>query len=53
MLSVRMLSAMLFLSGHGECGDGGCAAGSAVGMQSLPRNIPVEIEATVQLDDGP
>ncbi len=34
-------------------GDGGRAARSAVGMQSLPRNIPVEIEATVELQDGP
>jgi len=34
-------------------GDNGRAARSAVGMQSLPSNIPVEIEATVELHDGP
>jgi enamine deaminase RidA (YjgF/YER057c/UK114 family) len=33
-------------------GDGGRAARSAVGMQSLPSNIAVEIEATVELRDG-
>lgn len=33
-------------------GDAGRAARSAVGMQSLPSNIPVEIEATVELHDG-
>ena len=33
-------------------GDNGRAARSAVGMQSLPSNIPVEIEATVELHDG-
>jgi enamine deaminase RidA (YjgF/YER057c/UK114 family) len=33
-------------------GDGGRAARSAVGMQSLPSNIAVEIEATVELHDG-
>ncbi len=33
-------------------GDGGKAARSAVGMQSLPSNIAVEIEATVELRDG-
>ena len=32
-------------------GDGGRAARSAVGMQSLPSNIAVEIEATVELRD--
>jgi enamine deaminase RidA (YjgF/YER057c/UK114 family) len=34
-------------------GDAGRGARSAVGMQSLPSNIPVEIEATVELHDGP
>jgi len=34
-------------------GANGRAARSAVGMQSLPSNIPVEIEATVELHDGP
>jgi len=34
-------------------GDHGRAAHSAVGMQSLPSNMPVEIEATVELHDGP
>ncbi len=34
-------------------GDNGRGARSAVGMQSLPSNIPVEIEATVELYDGP
>jgi len=33
-------------------GDAGRAARSAVGMQSLPSNIAVEIEATVELNDG-
>lgn len=33
-------------------GDAGKAARSAVGMQSLPSNIAVEIEATVELHDG-
>ncbi len=33
-------------------GDGGRAARSAVGMQSLPSDIAVEIEATVELHDG-
>ena len=33
-------------------GEGGRAARSAVGMQSLPSNIAVEIEATVELHDG-
>ena len=33
-------------------GDGGRAARSAVGMQSLPSDIAVEIEATVELYDG-
>lgn len=33
-------------------GDAGRAARSAVGMQSLPSNIAVEIEATVELHDG-
>jgi enamine deaminase RidA (YjgF/YER057c/UK114 family) len=33
-------------------GEGGRAARSAVGMQSLPSNIAVEIEATVELYDG-
>jgi enamine deaminase RidA (YjgF/YER057c/UK114 family) len=33
-------------------GDGGRAARSAVGMQSLPADIAVEIEATVELHDG-
>jgi enamine deaminase RidA (YjgF/YER057c/UK114 family) len=33
-------------------GDQGRAARSAVGMQSPPSNIPVEIEATVELHDG-
>jgi len=33
-------------------GDGGRAARSAVGMQSLPSDIAVEIEATVELQDG-
>lgn len=32
-------------------GDGGRAARSAVGMQSLPSDIAVEIEATVELRD--
>jgi enamine deaminase RidA (YjgF/YER057c/UK114 family) len=32
-------------------GDGGRAARSAVGMQSLPSDIAVEIEATVELAD--
>jgi enamine deaminase RidA (YjgF/YER057c/UK114 family) len=32
-------------------GDGGRAARSAVGMQSLPSDIAVEIEATVELQD--
>ena len=49
---------LLFLSGHGECGETlktgkGRGARSAVGMQSLPSDIPVEIEATVELYDGP
>jgi len=34
-------------------GEDGRAARSAVGMQSLPSNIPVEIEATVELHNGP
>ncbi len=33
-------------------GENGRAARSAVGMQSLPSNIAVEIEATVELHDG-
>ena len=33
-------------------GEAGRAARSAVGMQSLPSNIAVEIEATVELHDG-
>jgi enamine deaminase RidA (YjgF/YER057c/UK114 family) len=33
-------------------GEDGRAARSAVGMQSLPSNIAVEIEATVELQDG-
>lgn len=33
--------------------ENGRGARSAVGMQSLPSNIPVEIEATVELYDGP
>jgi enamine deaminase RidA (YjgF/YER057c/UK114 family) len=33
-------------------GESGKAARSAVGMQSLPANIAVEIEATVELHDG-
>jgi enamine deaminase RidA (YjgF/YER057c/UK114 family) len=33
-------------------GETGRAARSAVGMQSLPSNIAVEIEATVELHDG-
>lgn len=33
-------------------GDGGRAARSAVGMQSLPSDIAVEIEATIELQDG-
>lgn len=33
-------------------GEAGKAARSAVGMQSLPSNIAVEIEATVELHDG-
>jgi enamine deaminase RidA (YjgF/YER057c/UK114 family) len=33
-------------------GDAGKAARSAVGMQSLPSDIAVEIEATVELHDG-
>ncbi len=33
-------------------GDAGRGARSAVGMQSLPSNIAVEIEATVELHDG-
>lgn len=33
-------------------GEGGRAARSAVGMQSLPSDIAVEIEATVELQDG-
>ena len=33
-------------------GDAGRAARSAVGMQSLPSNIAVEIEATIELHDG-
>ena len=33
-------------------GEGGRGARSAVGMQSLPSNIAVEIEATVELHDG-
>ena len=33
-------------------GDGGRGARSAVGMQSLPAGIAVEIEATVELQDG-
>jgi enamine deaminase RidA (YjgF/YER057c/UK114 family) len=33
-------------------GDAGRAARSAVGMSSLPSNIAVEIEATVELHDG-
>ncbi len=34
-------------------GENGRGARAAVGMQSLPFNIPVEIEATVELYDGP
>ncbi|MBM2853132.1 MAG: hypothetical protein HW417_60 [Steroidobacteraceae bacterium] len=34
-------------------GDNGRGARAAVGMQSLPSNIPVEIEAIVELYDGP
>jgi enamine deaminase RidA (YjgF/YER057c/UK114 family) len=34
-------------------GENGRGARSAVGMQSLPSNIPVEIEATVELHEGP
>ena len=34
-------------------GDNGRGARAAVGMQSLPRNIPVEIEATVELYGEP
>jgi len=33
-------------------GDGGRAARSAVGMQSLPSDIAVEIEATLELQDA-
>ncbi len=33
-------------------GEAGKAARSAVGMQSLPSNIAVEIEATIELHDG-
>jgi enamine deaminase RidA (YjgF/YER057c/UK114 family) len=33
-------------------GEAGRAARSSVGMASLPSNIAVEIEATVELDDG-
>jgi enamine deaminase RidA (YjgF/YER057c/UK114 family) len=33
-------------------GEGGRGARSAVGMASLPSNIAVEIEATVELHDG-
>jgi enamine deaminase RidA (YjgF/YER057c/UK114 family) len=33
-------------------GDGGRAARSAIGVQSLPSDIAVEIEATVELQDG-
>jgi len=33
-------------------GEAGRGARSAVGMQSLPSNIAVEIEATVELHDG-
>lgn len=33
-------------------GDNGRGARAAVGMQSLPSDIPVEIEATVELHDG-
>ncbi len=33
-------------------GEGGRGARAAVGMQSLPSNIAVEIEATVELHDG-
>jgi len=33
-------------------GEGGRGARSAVGMASLPSNIAVEIEATVELNDG-
>lgn len=33
-------------------GDNGRGARAAVGMQSLPSNIAVEIEATVELHDG-
>ena len=34
-------------------GDNGRGARAAVGMQSLPHNIPVEIEATVELYGEP
>jgi enamine deaminase RidA (YjgF/YER057c/UK114 family) len=34
-------------------GDAGRGARSAVGVQSLPSNIPVEIEATVELHAEP
>ena len=34
-------------------GDRGRHARSAVGMGSLPRGIPVEIEVIVEIDDGP
>jgi enamine deaminase RidA (YjgF/YER057c/UK114 family) len=33
-------------------GEEGKGARAAVGMQSLPSNIAVEIEATVELHDG-
>jgi enamine deaminase RidA (YjgF/YER057c/UK114 family) len=33
-------------------GEAGRGTRSAVGMQSLPSNIAVEIEATVELQDG-
>ncbi len=39
----------LMVVAFGEAGKG---ARSAVGMQSLPSNIAVEIEATVELHDG-
>ena len=34
------------------CGESGRAARSAVGVASLPSNIAVEVEATVELHDG-
>ena len=48
----RQTGNVLYLSGHGECGDEfttGKGARAAVGMASLPSDIAVEIQAIVEL----